>query len=143
MPTYEYRCDACGHAWELFQSMKDSPVKKCPSCGKAKAQRLIGTGAAILFKGSGFYQTDYRSESYKNAAKADSGGNTAAAAEKSAPAGKTDSTTGSPAAQTSPGTPPAAAASKAASDSGKASNKAPSTTGEAGSPTSRSTKRSG
>ena len=72
MPTYDYECDACNHAFEEFQSMSDKPLKKCPKCGKPKLRRLIGTGAAILFKGSGFYQTDYRSESYKSAAKADS-----------------------------------------------------------------------
>ena len=71
MPTYDYECDACKHAFEEFQSMMDKPLKKCPKCGKSKLRRLIGTGAAIIFKGSGFYQTDYRSESYKNAAKAD------------------------------------------------------------------------
>jgi len=71
MPTYDYECDACQHAFEEFQSMMDKPLKKCPKCGKSKLRRLIGTGAAILFKGSGFYQTDYRSESYKSAAKAD------------------------------------------------------------------------
>src|SRR5215510_9067583 len=71
MPTYDYECDACDHAFEEFQSMLDKPLKKCPKCGKAKLRRLIGTGAAILFKGAGFYQTDYRSDSYKSAAKAD------------------------------------------------------------------------
>jgi putative FmdB family regulatory protein len=68
MPTYDYECDACGHAFELFQSINDSVKKKCPECGKPKLRRLIGTGAAVVFKGSGFYQTDYRSESYKKAA---------------------------------------------------------------------------
>lgn len=71
MPTYDYSCDACGHTFEEFQSFKEEPLKKCPQCKKNKLRRLIGTGAAILFKGSGFYQTDYRSESYKSAAKAD------------------------------------------------------------------------
>ena len=65
MPTYEYRCKACDHELELFQSIKARPVKKCPSCGKLQLERLIGAGAGILFKGSGFYETDYRSESYK------------------------------------------------------------------------------
>lgn len=74
MPTYKYECSACGHGFELFQSMTDSVKKKCPSCGKSKLQRLIGAGAGILFKGSGFYETDYRSSSYQAAAKADSGG---------------------------------------------------------------------
>ncbi len=71
MPTYDYRCDACGHELEIFQSMKDSPKRKCPECGKQKLQRVIGTGAGIIFKGSGFYETDYRSESYKKGAEAD------------------------------------------------------------------------
>lgn len=71
MPTYEYVCNACEHQWELFQSMKEKPAKKCPECGKNKAERLIGTGAGIIFKGSGFYLTDYRSESYKSGAAAD------------------------------------------------------------------------
>jgi putative FmdB family regulatory protein len=71
MPTYEYVCKACGHELELFQSMKDSPKRKCPECGKNALERKIGTGAAVLFKGSGFYQTDYRSESYKKAADSD------------------------------------------------------------------------
>ena len=68
MPTYDYECDACGHSFELFQSINDPVKKKCPECGKQKLRRLIGTGAAVVFKGSGFYQTDYRSESYKKAA---------------------------------------------------------------------------
>jgi putative FmdB family regulatory protein len=72
MPTYDYLCDGCGHQFELFQSIKDDAQKKCPECAKPKLRRLIGAGAAIVFKGSGFYQTDYRSESYKKAAKADS-----------------------------------------------------------------------
>ena len=71
MPTYEYHCDACEHEFEEFQSIMDKPLKKCPKCRKAKLRRLFGTGAAVLFKGSGFYQTDYRSESYKTAAKAE------------------------------------------------------------------------
>lgn len=71
MPTYEYKCSACSHTFEQFQSMKDAALRKCPKCGKAKLERLIGIGAAVIFKGSGFYQTDYRSESYKKAAEAD------------------------------------------------------------------------
>ncbi len=96
MPTYDYRCKACGHEFEQFQSMKDDPLRKCPACKKASLERLIGTGAAILFKGSGFYETDYRSESYKKAAEADKPPEKAAdkptdkpsekSAEKSAPA---------------------------------------------------------
>ena len=71
MPTYDYVCDGCEHAFEEFQSMSDKVLKKCPKCKKSKLRRLFGTGAAIIFKGAGFYQTDYRSESYKTAAKAD------------------------------------------------------------------------
>jgi putative FmdB family regulatory protein len=71
MPTYEYECNACKHRFEELQSFSDAPLKQCPVCKKKKLQRLIGTGAAIIFKGAGFYQTDYRSESYKSAAKAD------------------------------------------------------------------------
>jgi putative FmdB family regulatory protein len=73
MPTYDYVCDACEHEFELFQSMSAKPERKCPKCGKLKLRRLIGAGAAIVFKGSGFYKTDYRSESYKKAAAADKG----------------------------------------------------------------------
>jgi putative FmdB family regulatory protein len=71
MPTYEYECDACGNRFEKFQSITAAPIKKCPECGKAKVRRLIGTGAGLLFKGSGFYITDYRPDSYNQAAKAD------------------------------------------------------------------------
>ena len=71
MPTYDYECDACGHTLEIFQSMTEGHKKKCPECGKLKLRRLIGAGAAVVFKGSGFYQTDYRSESYKKGAEAD------------------------------------------------------------------------
>ena len=71
MPTYDYVCDACEHAFELFQSITADPEKKCPKCGKMKLRRLIGPGAAVVFKGSGFYQTDYRSASYNKAAAAD------------------------------------------------------------------------
>ncbi len=71
MPTYEYRCRACAHQFEEFQSMTAKPLAKCPACGKRKLKRLIGTGAAVIFKGSGFYETDYRSDSYKKAEKAE------------------------------------------------------------------------
>lgn len=70
MPTYDYVCQACGQALEIFQSMSESPKRKCPECGKLKLKRQIGTGAGILFKGSGFYETDYRSESYSKGEKA-------------------------------------------------------------------------
>jgi putative FmdB family regulatory protein len=80
MPTYEYECAKCRKTFELFQSMKDEPLKVCPKehCrmkkwGKGKVTRLLGGGAGLIFKGSGFYITDYRSEGYKSAAKSDSG----------------------------------------------------------------------
>ena len=72
MPTYEYKCSACGHAFEKFQSIMAGPVRKCPECGKNRVKRLISTGAGLIFKGSGFYITDYRSEAYKTASKSDS-----------------------------------------------------------------------
>jgi len=71
MPTYDYECDDCGHSFELFQSITESKKRKCPECKKPKLRRLFGTGAAVVFKGSGFYQTDYRSESYKKGAAAE------------------------------------------------------------------------
>ena len=71
MPTYEYECDACGHEFEVFQPMGSEPKKACPSCKKRKARRLISSGGGHIFKGSGFYQTDYRSDSYKKDAQAD------------------------------------------------------------------------
>jgi putative FmdB family regulatory protein len=74
MPTYDYVCDGCGHAFELFQSMTENAKKTCPKCRKPKLRRLIGAGGAIVFKGSGFYKTDYRSDSYKKGAAAESGG---------------------------------------------------------------------
>jgi putative FmdB family regulatory protein len=104
MPTYEYVCQKCDHRFDLFQSIKDDALKVCPKdkCGlkkwgKGKVRRAIGAGAGLIFKGSGFYITDYRSEGYKEAAKKDSGGGdtkksgeTKPAETKSAPA-KTES----------------------------------------------------
>src|SRR4051794_35099697 len=71
MPTYDYICDSCNHEFEAFESIKADPQTVCPECSLPKLRRKIGAGAAILFKGSGFYQTDYRSESYKKRAEAD------------------------------------------------------------------------
>ena len=80
MPTYDYECQKCGKSFEVFQSMKDAPFKTCPEdrCqvtpwGHGEVKRLLGTGAGLLFKGSGFYITDYRSEGYKTAAKKEAG----------------------------------------------------------------------
>jgi putative FmdB family regulatory protein len=100
MPTYDYVCDGCGHAFELFQPMSEDPKKTCPECKKKKLRRLIGAGAALVFKGSGFYKTDYRSESYKKGAAADSGGD-------AKPAGKETGSKGSSAADGGGSKPPA------------------------------------
>ena len=93
MPTYEYLCNHCNHTFEKFQSITASPVRKCPECGKMKVRRLIGCGGGIIFKGSGFYETDYRSEGYKKAAKSE---NEKAAPAKSEDKSKTAKKTDSP-----------------------------------------------
>ena len=72
MPTYDYKCNKCEHSFELFQHITEKPIKKCPACRKMGVERIIGSGGAIIFKGSGFYQTDYRSEEYKSKAKKES-----------------------------------------------------------------------
>jgi len=71
MPTYEYLCENCGYKFEQFQSITAKSLRKCPKCGKKELKRLIGMGAGVIFKGPGFYQTDYRSESYKKAEKSE------------------------------------------------------------------------
>jgi len=71
MPTYEYECASCAHKFDFFQSMSADVLTKCPECKKNKLKRLMGTGSGIIFKGSGFYATDYRSESYRKAEKQD------------------------------------------------------------------------
>ncbi len=77
MPTYDYECEACNHTFEMFQSITAGHIRKCPECGKLKIKRLIGAGSTIIFKGSGFYQTDYRSEEYKSRQKAERSSSTA------------------------------------------------------------------
>ena len=91
MPTYDYVCDGCGHAFELFQSMTENAKKTCPKCKKPKLRRLIGAGGAIMFKGSGFYKTDYRSDSYKKGAAADKGSSGKSGDGGSKPESKSDS----------------------------------------------------
>ena len=92
MPTYDYRCDGCGHQFEEMQSFSADPLKTCPKCGQDQLRRLFGTGAAILFKGGGFYETDYkRGEGYKKAEQADSG--TPAKPAESTPAPSNNGTT--------------------------------------------------
>lgn len=71
MPTYDYKCRACGHAFEKFQQITARPIRKCPRCGQRRVKRLIGAGAGIIFRGSGFYQTDYRTDAYRKAAEKD------------------------------------------------------------------------
>jgi len=73
MPTYEYLCENCGYQFERFQSITARTIRKCPQCGKTNLKRLIGTGSGVIFKGSGFYQTDYRTESYKRGEKSEKG----------------------------------------------------------------------
>jgi putative FmdB family regulatory protein len=92
MPTYDYVCEGCGHRFEEMQSFSAEPLKICPSCGAEKLRRLFGTGAAILFKGGGFYETDYRSDAYKSAAKAETEAPKPAATEKPASGGESKST---------------------------------------------------
>ena len=91
MPTYDYVCDACDHSFELFQSIMANAEKKCPKCGRKKLRRLIGPGAAIVFKGSGFYSTDYRSANYKKGAAAEKGSSDGASSKKSDAPAKTPS----------------------------------------------------
>ncbi|WP_442506940.1 FmdB family zinc ribbon protein [Novipirellula sp. SH528] len=97
MPTYDYECDACGHTMELFQGINDPVVKKCPECKKNKLKRLFGAGAAIVFKGSGFYQTDYRSDGYKKAAKADKSSTSSSSKSETKAASKSESKPSKPA----------------------------------------------
>ena len=87
MPTYDYQCGACKHEWELFQSMNDSPVKRCPKCKKQKAKRLLGLGAGLIFKGTGFYETDYKKKSGSKA-KDNSSNSDSGSSEKSTPGKK-------------------------------------------------------
>jgi putative FmdB family regulatory protein len=121
MPTYDYVCDACEHAFEEFQGFNDEVLVKCPRCGKKKLRRLFGSGAAILFKGSGFYETDYRSDSYKAAAKKDQ--------DAVKPAGDSGGNNGTPAKSDAAGTPGASksrgggkSAGKSAKSKGRASD---------------------
>ena len=106
MPTYDYQCDACGHEFELFQSMSAPVKRKCPECSKLKLKRLIGTGSGVLFKGSGFYETDYRSKSYekdKAADKPKSSGDGESSKSSSSDSGKSKSADSKPKKSTSSG----------------------------------------
>jgi putative FmdB family regulatory protein len=115
MPTYDYQCKACRKKMEIFQSIKEEPKRKCPECGKNALERLIGTGGAIIFKGSGFYQTDYRSESYTKGAESDK------------PADKAESASGNSKGESKPESKPESrpAETKAESKSGTESKPEP------------------
>ena len=110
MPTYEYECGACGHRFDEWQSFTAEPLKNCPKCCQPTLRRLFGTGAAVLFKGSGFYETDYRSEAYKSAAKAES-----EAASK--PANDSAKSTAAPPSPPAPASPAGAAGASSAAGS--------------------------
>jgi putative FmdB family regulatory protein len=92
MPTYAYACDACGHRLEEFQSITAPPLKKCPACRKSKLQRLIGAGAGVIFKGSGFYQTDYKKSGGDNGGRSDKDSGTKEAGKKEDGGGTADAT---------------------------------------------------
>ncbi len=116
MPTYEYHCEKCKKNFELFQSMKDDALTTCPreqcrqkTWGKGKVRRLLGTGAGIIFKGSGFYITDYRSEGYKEAAKSEASASAPKAAESKPDAAAKSDTAAKPDKPAAPKSAPAAA----------------------------------
>ena len=126
MPTYEYVCAKCGHEFEIFQSMKDNAFKVCPKekCklkkwGKGRVKKLMGTGAGLIFKGSGFYITDYRSENYKQSAKKESTASSGGGESKGS-GGESKSTGGE--SKSAPASTPAKSEAKPAkaSDSSKA-----------------------
>lgn len=127
MPTYDYECKSCEHTFELFQSINDPVKKKCPRCKKNTLRRLFGTGAAILFKGSGFYQTDYRSESYKKGAEAEKkssdGGSSKSADSK--PAGTKDADSKSASTKAADSKPVESRADGKSRDAGSSGRKKP------------------
>ena len=106
MPTYDYNCDACDHEFEVFESITAEPQKKCPKCKKNKLRRLFGAGGGLIFKGSGFYQTDYRPDSYKKAAEADKPKSDTPAASSDNTSTKSDKTETKPAAASKPESKP-------------------------------------
>lgn len=125
MPTYEYKCKSCGNKWDLFQSMTAKHIRKCPACGKNTAERQFGTGAAIIFKGSGFYETDYRSEDYKKAAEADSKAAKGETAADTKADSKADTKTDTKSDSKSDGKPETKAETKSESKGKQAESKAP------------------
>ncbi|MBX3386497.1 MAG: zinc ribbon domain-containing protein [Phycisphaeraceae bacterium] len=123
MPTYEYKCKSCGKMSEFFQSMTAKPMRKCPACGRNALERQIGIGAAIVFKGSGFYQTDYRSESYKKAAEAEKKPTTTPTSESGSSAPSAGSTSAAQVAEPKNESAPAPNASSAGAKSGESARK--------------------
>lgn len=113
MPTYEYECQACDHTFEEFQSMSDKPLRKCPVCKKLKLRRLIGSGAGIIFKGSGFYETDYKRAGTGKDGKKEPAKDGSAAKPETTPSASTSATTPSASASTT------AATSESSSTTGK------------------------
>ena len=94
MPTYDYECTSCGHAFQAFHSITADPIEKCPECKKKKVQRLIGSGSGIIFRGSGFYTTDYRSKEYKEKARKEASDSSGPEKSDGASKAKKDSSTG-------------------------------------------------
>ncbi len=126
MPTYEYVCRACRHEFERFQPITSSPVRTCPKCGRKRVERKIGIGAAVLFKGGGFYETDYRSESYRKTEEAEKKETEKASEKKSAEIAKpTDSKVAPAAKETDKPAEKAAAASTISESKSQASSQAP------------------
>lgn len=114
MPTYDYECDACGHKQEVFQNISDPLLEKCPKCKKKKFRRLFGAGGGVIFKGSGFYTTDYRGDSYTKAAAADKPSESTSSSSDSSssktdakPAAKSESSSSSTSSSTSASSKPA------------------------------------
>lgn len=132
MPTYDYKCQACGHEFEKFQSITSSPIKKCPHCGKNQVKRLIGAGAGLIFKGSGFYVTDYRDKSYTDRAKSEASGasdSKATSTADSTPATASGAASAGKSASSAEGKSSPAGQGKSTSSNGKAKGKAASKAG--------------
>ncbi|MEN9669417.1 MAG: hypothetical protein RLZZ386_1324 [Planctomycetota bacterium] len=126
MPTYEYVCRACRHEFERFQPITSSPVRTCPKCGRKRVERKIGIGAAVLFKGGGFYETDYRSESYRKTEEAEKKETEKASEKKPADSAKpTDSKVVPAAKETDKPAEKAAAASTISESKSQASTQIP------------------
>lgn len=123
MPTYDYRCNACGHTFELFQSMTEREKRKCPSCAKNALERLIGGGAGLIFKGSGYYLTDYRSQSYVEGQKAERSAESGSAAESPSSSEKAPASEGSASSKSSSSKEASASKSAPAKPSGSGSKR--------------------